>query len=189
MTHEINLVILGAGIGLIGSFVSYYSKQIWKTITTKKSINSELKIAKYYFTVLSFDTRSRMGNLTKESLISTLNILNQYPEEDTALELTRNIKLILEQKDLDFNHLNAYSELKSGHALYLKTYRLLYLESIIGDIPFSSEKYIKQLHILLNGISIFNQLVEQSIYYYKLSFDPSIGTENYDIANEAKKST
>jgi len=127
----------------------------------------------------------KLGNLNKELLAWHQSMCGERklpPPLDQLKELSKRLQ------SADDNSLKAASQrmkMSSGAGLHLKTFDLPYIRSKLGSLELFTEQARQHLLELLFRVSTVNQQVEDSRFYYKMTFDSKLSEENHNsVSNQ-----
>src|SRR5207244_4152106 len=99
------------------------------------------------------------------------------------------LQRLLTADEAGFNAAAKTLEMPPGGAISLKAFELPYVRSKLGDLELFSETVRQRILEILFRISILNQQVEDSRFYYKLTFDSGLSEENHSSVSKQVIST
>lgn len=179
IVSSILFLFLGWLLGLLGPAIQERIRLHYVTKRIIAGIISELSQLREECSGMTVVIEAKAGRLTKE-LLSWHRMLQgdrpSPPPLDQLDEVTRRLE---EVSDSVFNQPATRLKSPPGGGLNVKELALPYTQAKIADLELFSEAGRRRLLEILSRIRIFNQQVEESRFFFKLTFDASLSAENH----------
>lgn len=183
-SNDVLLILLGWLLGLLAPAIVDAIKNRRETKTIKTALFTELQELQYRLVLMVYRIQSKYDNLNKNFFQWAQNILSEYKGINSSNSLVETIGPILKLTD---EEMKVYSQVaKEGDlpnsGLELKKFSFSLLDSSL--LLLSKLNPILQGHLLetKTHIGFMNEIVDDSRYYFRLSFQNDISTANYNIA-------
>lgn len=179
---EIGFIILGWLLGIFSGPINDYFQEQRKRKSIKKGIVVELKELQRILASICHTFKVRSGSLNRALIDKLAIVFKQYKGDANAEEFGKKYQ---EYKKLTDSELKvALNLLKSnyGIAKTVGPISLPYLQSKIADLSVFTEKNQQFALELLNHVKIYNEIVDHCSYFYKLTFDGNLSSDNHKIA-------
>lgn len=180
------------GTLLLGWLLGLLSPTIVNTVATRREMNllkttlfAELQEMQYRLLLLIFRIESKYGKLDKNFYEWAQSILINYKGVNSSESLIATLTplLNLSNEDLQNYHELVKQKEKPNHGLELKKLTFSLLDSnIILLSKFDSVLQARLMEIKTH-VGFLNEIVENSQYYFRLTFDSNITPSNYQAAN------
>ena len=124
----------------------------------------------------------KFGNLNREMLEwiqSNKHFIQEY--KPGAFE---RINSLLELDDRKLAELNRIQKNLGSDALFLPLLKLPFIDSNINYLSIFDTKYQKQILDIRSQLHFLNEQIEQTRYYFKMTFDSDIKGDNYEIISK-----
>lgn len=175
-------VILGWFLGLLAPAIQDRIKQGYLKKSIRRGILTEIAQLREAAADVVFIVQSKLGNLDRELLkwhrdirsgTSTRTLPPAFAQMQDVTDA------LLKAEDSAIPIFAQRMAMKPGEGLNLKEFDLPYTRSKLGQLELLSEN--ARLHILdlLHRISIINQQVADSRFYYKMTFDSGLSEKNH----------
>ena len=182
---DVLLILLGWLLGLLSPVITTAIKDKREGEILKKALESELQELRYRLMLSVYLVQFKYGTLDHEFFEWAQSILTKYKGINSGDSLLKVLGPLLK---LGKNEMAMYVEKakekeKPGSGLSLKKYSLSLLDTSMAS--FSKFDPIFRSHLLeiKTRIGFLNEIIDDTRYYYQLSFQNGISSENYAIAN------
>ncbi|MFH1901633.1 MAG: hypothetical protein ABIK26_05215 [Candidatus Omnitrophota bacterium] len=180
MIEAIALIFVGWLLGLFGTIIIDAIRKRYQKEDIRTAIISELKEIQYRLACSVYLLNRRFGTINKQLLSWTSQILKSYSgaySDGLVLEaLERQLKLSDEQLE----SLEEIMKPDKSKAITLRKYTTPFLDFRIGSLSMFPPSYQLKLFEIKSQLGLLNDRIEDSKFYYRMTFEPNISTENYD---------
>lgn len=177
--NAVGLLILGWLFGLLGPAITRKIEQERNATIIQKGIATELKELASRLAVVSSLITARFGDYTKEHLRWVIHVLENSDESPSYVSLIESFRKQVALEDRDFEALVAHQRAEGNTGLGLKKYQAPYLAAKIGELSLFSEDAQRALLEVITNLQMFNEEVDTARYYFKLTYDESLSSENH----------
>ncbi len=185
---DIVYIILGWLLGLLTSPLALRIERKYRQKDYKFAIFSELKIFAARSNMVFFKIRKHLGTLDKSSLEWIVKTYKQY-DPDINQELINVTKELLETSDEEFeNKMNRFKAAENI-SLGLKTFSLPLTDSLLENISILDSEFQRKILEIKAQVDMLNQEIENSKYYFNLTFNPESLSINKDVLRTNIKSS
>ncbi len=184
MWEKIALIFIGWLFGLLGPTIIDVIKKQGQKREIQAGIKSELIGIQYLLASAVYSINNRFGTLDKNLLSWALHIFKKY---DGVYADSRLLEAIKSQLTLNEEQLAALGKtMKSGEsrALILRKHATPFLDYHIGNLsmfPLSFQSPVLEIKAQLR---LLNDRIEDSYLYFRMTFEPNIGSNNYDAVRQ-----
>jgi hypothetical protein len=185
MLRDIIILILGWLLGLLAPVIVEYIREKREIKVIKPALLEELREFRFRLLLLIYRVESKYGKLDKEFFKWAQSILIEYDGINSSDSLLKAIGTILKLTPEEISECSQFSKQieKQCTGLSLKKIYLPLLESNVSFLSKFDSILRNQLLEIRTRVEFMNEIVEDSRYYFRLSFQDGISKENYDIAN------
>jgi hypothetical protein len=113
-----------------------------------------------------------------------LPVLENYKGPNPAEEIADLVRKNIELSDDQVAELAKIKIISKGKGLSLKKYHLQYLEARLADLGGFDEKSQALLLNIRGKVDLYNQEVDEARFYFKLTYDAGISSQNHKSAIE-----
>lgn len=182
---DILLLILGWLFGLLSPVIVSLILDKRETRAVQDSLFTELQELQYRLMLVIYRIKGKYGKLDKDFFQWAQTILVEYKGINSSEVLLKTIGPLLELSEeqmIDYVNLTKQND-KPNSGLELKKTALSLLDL---DLKFLSKlNPVLRAHLLevKTRIGFLNEIVDDSRYYFRLSFQDGISSENYKNAD------
>ncbi|MBL7130425.1 MAG: hypothetical protein ISS45_03330 [Candidatus Omnitrophica bacterium] len=177
---EIVYIFCGWILGLLGQPIVSKIEKYYRRNDLKIAIYSELKNLGVRLAAVCYKIEMHLGIRDKSTLRWVKSIYERY-RVDYPKGLSEAIEKLLQSPDEQFNIATNLFKGDETIGLSLKTYSLPFSESIVEHLSIFNSKFQRDIFEIRAQISILNEEVENAMFYFRLTFDPSCMNTNKDI--------
>lgn len=183
--NDILLLVLGWLLGLLAPAIVAMIRDKRVAGVVKIALLTELHELQYRLVLMVYRVDSKYGELNQEFFRWAQSILIEYRGVNSSDTLLKTIGPILKLTEDEMAGLTEYAKQQSkpNAGLALKKYSLSLLDSNLPSLSKFDAILRGQLLEIKTHIGFMNETVEESRYYFRLSFQNGISPENYSIAN------
>ncbi len=177
-------MVAGWLLGILGFVLQERLRVHWTARSVIRAVRSEVIELRQYCASTTFVLEAKLGTLTKATLRwqrAFAGALALPSPLDQAPDLARRLE---QASDEEFQATAAKFEMAAGRGLNLKELELPYTSSKLSDLQLFSPSAQQRVMQLLGHIRMYNQHVEDSRFFYKLTFDSSLSEEDHVSASE-----
>jgi hypothetical protein len=178
-------LILGWLLGLLSPGIVDWIKEKKEVKKIKTALFSELQELEYRLVLVVYKIESKHGNINKKFFQWAQGVLsnNKGVNDSDSLMKTLGILLNLSDEEIKASVLITKERDKSGNGLGLKKLSLAFLDASLPLLSKFDPILLGNLLEIKTHIGFINELVDDSHYYFRLSFQNDISTTNYQIAD------
>ncbi|MCR4334767.1 MAG: hypothetical protein NUV47_03530 [Patescibacteria group bacterium] len=185
INRDILILVLGWLFGLLSPIIVDAIRNRRESIIIKKALISELQEFRYRLMLNVYIIESKHGKLDHEFFEWAQTILSRYTSINSSGSLLKAIGPLLK---LTKDEMASYSEMakqqrKSNSGISLKKHSLSILNTNMVVLARFDSIFQSQLLEVRTRMGFLNEIADEARYYYKLSFQNGITSENYEIAN------
>lgn len=182
--NDILLILLGWLLGLLAPAIVDTIKDKREAKTTKVALFTELQELQYRLVLMVYRIESKYGNLNKEFFQWAQDILVEYKGVNSSDSLMKTIGPLLK---LTNEEMTVFSQLAKERSnpntgLELKKFSLSLLDSNLQLLSKFNPILRGYLLEVKTHIGFINEIVDDSRYYFRLSFQNNISAGNYETA-------
>ena len=179
---EILYIIFGWLLGLLGQPVILRIERHFKRKDVKIAIFSELKNLAVRLAATCYKIQSNLGITDRTKLTWVKNVHEKYRID--GKDMVESLDKVLEMTDEQINAMASSRKAPEGICISLKKHSLPFIESISEQISVFEPKFQKEIFEIQAQVNILNEEIENAMYSYRLTFDPSSMKTNKDIINQ-----
>ena len=178
------LIILGWLLGLFSPAIVDFIRDRREAKVIKTAIMSELDEFRYRLLLSVYLIEAKHGSLDHKFFEWAQSILVQYKGINSGESLLEAIGPLLK---LTKDEMDSYAQItkerrKPNSGMSLKKNSLFLLETNVGALTKFDSIFRGQLLEIKTQVGFLNEIIDESRYYYKLSFQSDISSKNYEIA-------
>jgi hypothetical protein len=179
-------VTFGWLLGLLTPIITNKYQEYKKAKSLKKSILYEIDELRMVMAQIIYLVESKYGGLNYALIDYILSVQAKYNGINKQYKnLTTHLQKIRTMAEIDLQTINeSRQEIEFGKSLSLKKYYLPYLQSKINELSNQDDEFQRKSFKLLALLTTFNDNVEESKFFYKLTFDSKVSDENYQIVQQ-----
>jgi hypothetical protein len=179
--YLISGTIGGWFLGLFSPLISTAIQQIFQSKQIKQAILNELNELKFRAAMNVEVLSPHYFPYNRAFLTWLFPYLEEFDNLYPGKTICRGTKAMLELTD---DQINAYADMKIAEkpnpTYHLKSFSLPYLDSHIASVGFFSEEFQRKLLEVRTQISLLNEEIAKSQYYFDKTFD-NLTPENHTI--------
>lgn len=179
---EISYIILGWLLGLLGHPIVSRIERYFKRKDLKVAIFSDLENLIVKLAAMYYSIQSILGCTDKATLKWIKSIYEKHRVDCPKSVLEAINRLLLCVPDEEFNKINLLKA-DSNTSLSLKIYAMPFIEPVLEQLSVFDSKFQADILEIRNQLDILNQEIEDTIFYHRLTFDPSCMDTNANIIN------
>ncbi len=181
-----NFVYLMAGwiLGLFSPIIIDHIKKKRELDEIKQGLKVELDEIRYRLVGTVYLLASVYGPYDKELIEWLYSELKQYSGTYTKDNQLKVLKSFLELDNQQLANIQQHKRIEkreSKRDYQLKIYSLPFFDSKISSIPLLDIKLQNSIIQIRSQINLLNQEIEQSQFYFKLTFDSNLEDKNFEI--------
>ncbi|TSC83339.1 MAG: hypothetical protein G01um101419_22 [Parcubacteria group bacterium Gr01-1014_19] len=182
---DVLLLILGWLLGLLAPGIVALIRDKREGNIIKKALVSELHEFRYRLMLNVYQIESKYGRLDHDFFEWAQAILVDYEGINSEESLLNTIGPLLKLTKDEMKQFAqvAQQQRKPNSGLSLKRHHLVLLDTNIGALAKLDPIFRGRLLEIKIRVGFLNEIIEDSRYYYRLSFQNSISAENYKIAD------
>ncbi len=178
------VLLLGWFLGLLTPSITNKIQEQKKAEKIKNGILIEIDELKILLASTIYQVESKFNGLSYELIDYLIPLYKNY----NGVKPYKNILSRLEKfKTIDESELYEVSQQFQEKDLYkvlsMKKINLPYLRTKIHELPILSEELQRKLLDILMLLDALNEDVEESKFFYKLTFDSNVSDANHEIIN------
>lgn len=178
---DIKAIFLGWLLGVLSPLIVQAIKDKKQSKSVRNGIIIELKEFKLRMLQLVYLFKLEYGTMDRTTLIWLNDQLESYSGVNYDEAIKNAISLMLNLNDEELKEHLLLKSNTSSKAHSVKTHQLPYIESKLNCLSLFSEKQQELILEILVQLRIFNETIDESRFYHKLTFDGNISTENHKI--------
>lgn len=179
--ESILMLLLGWSLGILSPSITNKIQEKKKAKNIKQSILNEADEFRITMAAVLYQIKQRANSIDHELINFLLPIYKKY----SGIKQVNNVMHGLEKmQKMDSEQLSKMQQ-NSGiyDSLSLKKYDLPYLKTKVHEISVLENEFQRKTLEFLFLLDTFNEKVEESRFFYKLTFDGSISDDNHHIAS------
>jgi hypothetical protein len=180
--NSLLLVLLGWLLGLVGPAIQERIRRRYQHERIREAIVSELTQLREECASTTVTIEAKAGRLTKDLLTWHRSLHGDRPLPPPLDQLTDVTQRLERADDVVFAELAPRLKSPPGSGLNLKELDLPYTKIKVADLELFSESGRRRILEILSRIRIFNQQVDESRFFFKLTFDSGISEANHASA-------
>ena len=183
VSTAILFALLGWLLGLVGPAIQEGIRLRRHTRRIVDGIRSELLELRANCSSITVTTEAKAGRLTKQLLAWHIELHGDRPLPPPLDQLGDVTKRLQQIDDSAFNLLAPRLKSPVGGGLNLKELALPYTQTKVTDLALFPDSARRRILDILSRIHIFNQQVEDSRFFFKLTFDGGLSEKNHASAS------
>jgi hypothetical protein len=180
---DVLLLILGWLLGLLAPAIVAIIRDKREARVIKSAVLTELHELQYRLVLVIYRVESKHGKLNQEFFKWAQSILTDYKGINSRDSLLKTIGPILKLTNDEISTLTQDRNHQVANGLSLKKLSLSLLDSSLASLSKFDPVLQGQLLEVKTHIGFMNEIVDDSRYYFRLSFQEGISPQNYEIAN------
>lgn len=172
--EKVGFLLLGWALGTIGPIVTGIVTKRRETERVKKALQIELRELRYRFAAVVYMVQTRLGSLNRETIEWLHIVTAQYEGLHRNNSMHDTLSRLSNLSDEHFEALVRIGASQPEMALAMRTYTAPLLEEKLGHLSSFKVELQAQLLEVRASLLMFNEEVEQSRFYFELTFDNSI---------------
>lgn len=180
--HSLFLVFLGWLLGLVGPAIQERIRRRYQLDRIRNAILSELTQLREQCASTTVTIEAKAGRLSKDLLTWHRSVHGDHPLPPPLDQLTEVTQRLERADDVVFQELAPRLKSPPGGGINLKEFDLPYTKVKVTDLDLLSESGRRRILDILARIRIFNQHVDESRFFFKLTFDGGISEANHASA-------
>ncbi len=184
MQEQIAFLLIGWALGVFSPLIVHIVTQHQESTKVQKALKTELQELRYLLTIVVYMVKGKYGTLNKETLEWINSTVSRY---NGALKSENLFKVVARLSSLSDAEITAASQLGAKDpqvGLSMKTYAAPLLDESLRHLSSFNVELQAQLLQVRAGLSMFNEEVNQSRFYFELTFNPEITGANRDRVEE-----
>ena len=186
-SEKIFFLLLGWALGLLGPAIVEAIRKWRDNAKVKKALRNELGELRYRLAGVVHLLRIRLGTMDKELLEWVTQIVRNYDGVNAKKDLPEILARLSSLSDAQLAALAQADALQGDAALVLRKYSAPLLEEKLDQLSSFKVELQAQLLEARASLAMFNDEVDQSQFYFRLTFTNGIGDANYQRAVENLK--
>jgi hypothetical protein len=187
--NSLLLVVLGWLLGLVGPAIQERIRRRYQSGRIRSAIISELTQLREQCASTTVTIETKAGRLSKDLLTWHRSVHGDHPLPPPLDQLTQITERLECVDDAVFAELALRLKSPPGAGINLKELDLPYTKVKVTDLELFSESGRRRILEILSRIRIFNQIVDESRFFFKLTFDGGISQENHASAQAQVQSS
>lgn len=185
--YAILLIFFGWLLGLLAPIIIDAIKKKYRNAEIRKAILAELHEARNRLAGTIFLIETRFGTVNRQLLEWMLSASESYRGPNPKGESIGAIREGLAQNDAQIAAAAQQAKATAGGALAVKKFSTGYLDSRLADLGGFSEQAQRLLIDIRARFDLYNQEVDQARYFFELTFQAGISSENHALASQSTK--
>lgn len=185
--NAILLVMLGWLLGLLGPAIQERIRLHYVTKRCIEGFVSELIDTRAQCADMVVVIETKAGRLTKDLLTWQKQFHLETVLPPQLNQLSEMYKRLLKIDDFEFQKVAATLASQPGRGINLKKLELPYTQTKLNELQNLHETGRRRVLEVISRIRIVNQHVDESLFFFKLTFDSGISEENHASAQEQVK--
>jgi hypothetical protein len=180
MFDTIALIFVGWLLGILGQPIIDAVRKGYLKRDIKISIISELKEIQYRLVCNVYLINRRFGTIDKQLINWSFKILKEYKGAYSEIQV---LEALERQQNLNEKQLASLGEIMKpdkSQAITLRKFSTPFLDYHIGSLSMFSPNYQLKLFEIKSQLGLLNDRIEDTNFYYKMTFEPNISSENYN---------
>lgn len=184
MPDQILYIFFGWLLGLLSPAIiekiksSYSKKQFFDAICTELS-DLQVRMA-----MVSYSLASKYGQLDRQSLLKTKNVLSKYKGNESCKDSLKLIEKLLTYDEAQFQAMQACMKNEADISSSVKQVRISFIEhntAAISNLPIDIQS---KIHELRNQLSYFNEEAKNAKEDERMTFNSTLSDENYAVLKD-----
>lgn len=187
MWEKIALIFIGGLIGLLGRSIIDANKKKVQKREIQAGIKSELIGIQYLLASVVYSINSHYGTVDKNLLSWVFQLFKKYDGVYADGKLLKALESQLKLNEEQLAAIGKTTKRAEFRALGLRKHATPFLDYHIGNLfmfPISYQRRILEIKAQLRFI---NDLIQDSHLYFRMTFEPNIGPNNYDAVQQNLK--
>ncbi len=186
-SDSIFLIILGWLFGLLSPSIIDSIKNRRRNIEIRKAIISELNEVRFLLAGTIYILSNHSCTHNRKELELLVQIFEKYNGPDPSDIFLSPLKDLLSKNDVELAACNEEIKAKPMLAALVKKHRVPYLELHLTNIGIFNVSTQSLLINVRGKVDIYNEMVDDARFYYKLTYEPGVSPENHLQAQNALK--
>lgn len=184
-SRDVLLVVLGWLLGLLGPAIVSAIRDRREAKRVREALLKELRELQFRIVLIIYLTESKYGKLDHSFFKWAESILTGYAGVNSADSLLKTIGPLLNLTDKEMSDFaqHARQRHRPNTGLALKKISLPLLEVSLPSLTRFDSVLRGRLLEIKTHIGFINETVDDARYYFRLSFQNDISSENYQRAN------
>lgn len=182
------VLILGWALGLLTTIILDTYRDWRESTITRPALLEELHELRQRLVHHVFLIKDRHGVVDHEFITWAQSALKQYRgvNVDSTASLVQNLATLLDlpKEEVDVIAQATKQQKDSHRQIGLRKHSLPMLEANIGAIRNLDPILRGKILEIKTRVDFLNELIDEARYYFKLSFESGITSDNYNIANQ-----
>src|SRR3989344_6138810 len=183
--RDVLLLLLGWLLGLFAPLIVSHFQEKRQVNALKTALSTELRELQYRLVLLVYRVEAKYGEVNHEFFKWAQDIFTEYKGINSVKTLVDTLGPLL---NLTKEEMATYSQATKQHekpnsGLSLKKHSVSFLEANVVLLPKLDPVLKAQLLEIKTRIGYMNETTDESLYYFRLSFQTGLSTNNYTIAN------
>jgi len=183
--RDVLLLLLGWLLGLFAPLIVSHFQEKRQVNALKTALSTELRELQYRLVLLVYRVEAKYGEVNHEFFKWAQDIFTEYKGINSVKTLVDTLGPLL---NLTKEEMATYSQATKQHekpnsGLSLKKHSVSFLEANVVLLPKLDPVLQAQLLEIKTRIGYMNETTDESLYYFRLSFQTGLSTNNYTIAN------
>lgn len=163
--------IFGWLLGLLSQPIASRIEKYYKRGDVKTAIFSELKNLLVRLASTCMKIEAHLGTKDKESLRWLKAIYEEYRIE-CHQEILDAMEKIIQAPDEQFKVVVQYLKAGEDQGIGLRGFSLPFTDSILENLSVFDPKFQSDILEIRTQVGFLNEMVEESVFYFRLTFDP-----------------
>jgi len=174
-------VFLGWSLAIAGQVVTDSIRKDYKKRDLKVLIFSELKDIGFRLGAVRSKIQTHLGIKDRKAYEQLRTIYQKFGTDEKDVQV---IDEFLKATDEQIEVVTNLNKAKEGIGLSLKKYSLFSTGSILDNLHLFDSAFQRDILEIKFQMSIFNEEVENAMFYHRLTFDPTAVGANKDIIHK-----
>ncbi len=180
--NEVLILLLGWFLGLLAPSITNKIQEIKKSKQLKESILNEIDEFQITMASLVYQVESNFNKFDHDLINFLLPIYKNYKGVKEIKDTINGLEELVKLSSEELQKIENYKK-NSYDSLSMKKYDLPYLKSKIHELSIFENEFQRKAFELLFLLDVFNEEVEESRFFFKLTFDGGISPDNHQIAS------
>jgi hypothetical protein len=172
-------LFLGWLLGLLSPIIVDANKRRRENREVRVALQTELKELKFRLACVVYFVEMRFGEVNRKFLEWLHPIVKDYSGLNPSDSILKSIESQLDLNDQQINALAEHSKAAPEGGLSLKKYAVPLLESKFALLSAFDTQFQNRLMEIRTHLSLLNEEVDQARYYFRLTFDSGVTTDNH----------
>lgn len=187
MWEKIALIFIGGLIGLLGRSIIDANKKKVQKREIQAGIKSELIDVQYRLASVVYSINSHYGTIDKNLLSWIFPIFKEYDGTYADGKLLEALESQLKLNEEQLVAIGKTTKRSEFRALGLRKHATPFLDYHIGNLSMFPISYQRHVLGIKAQLRFLNDLIEDSHLYFRMTFEPNIGSNNYAAVQQNLK--